>query len=348
MFKAGSKMIAQSVVPRVLTRSNVNTSLRRWEAARRKPLLEYTAKLPGISAHEYESNLLNLQRNTQHFIGLTKEIGIVPVETAATLLKQGVVFDESDREAIINHAIHFNNRTLLDMISNQLKETDPSIDLLRYWVDENKGIIDPIIRKAADNVCAFFIGLKYDITRPQYYFTPLHALANIISTKNHLRILEQFITAGADINALDGTRNYYPPLLRAIRLCKKPEIALKAVQIFLANGADPNLIDRGDRYDTALHKAAKVDNLEIAAYLLENPYKKVELNAINKMGRNAAHILAREFAPNVKFLQYLIDAGIDTTVKDTEGCSVIDYLVHRKMLDQVQINQDTAKPGLAL
>ena len=71
-------------------------------------------------------------------------------------------------------------------------------------------------------------------------------------------------------------------------------------------------------------------------YLLDNDYHKVDVNALNSEGCNAAHILFRKEAKvNVLLLQQLINHGIDVKIQDGNGLSVIDYLEESGLTEQV-------------
>ena len=338
-----------------------------WGMGRNIGLTGYIAKRLGISPASWEAELASLRKNTDDFmhlrftsLRLLEEATDAQLAEATTLVKKGVIFDRYEREALVRDAMEGNDPSLLAIITSQLRVSDlsfdpitycPSFDPFSYWAEPrgSRGreemqmdLLEPIVKQGAYNTLAFFINEGFDVTLNSHTFTLLHQLANRISHEGHLQPLKYLIKAGAPVNAVDFDW-HYSALLRVIDLCEIPELAYKAVKILIENGANPNLTDNWQK--TALHSAATSNHFEIAVYLLENPHTRVNLHAVNSEGCHAAHLLVRTTSSvNIPFLQYLINQGIDVTLPDNKGKSVIDYLDERGLLDEVHISKPSARP----
>ena len=319
-------------------------ALHRWEMQRYISFMDsISARIGSPDASSWELNLAQTYQNTQQALRLITSKSSESAELVL-LVKKGILLSPDERCLFVNHAVQYNDPSLLESISEQIKSTNPSVDLIRYWTDtrgtrDTKGkqmaLLGPIVKAGAYHVLDFFVAKGFDVTVSNEVFTLLHNLAIVLSHENHLITLEHMLKAGALVNAVDLDW-HYSALLRVITLCKKPEIALKAVQLLLEYGADPDLCDTGDRSETALHKAVQINDFNIALYLLDNGYHKVDVNALNSEGCNAAHILfQKEAKVNVLLLQQLINHGIDVKIQDGNGLSVIDYLEESGLTEQV-------------
>lgn len=319
-------------------------ALHHWEMQRYISFMDsINARFGAADQSLWEIKLAQTYNNTQEALRLLTSLSGESLELLQ-LIRKGILLSPDERDLFVDHAVRTNDPSLLECISEQITKTNPSVDLVRYWSDirgsrdkkeKQMALLGPIVKAGAYHVLDFFVAKGCDVTVSYEPFTLLHNLALVLSHEDHLITLEHILKAGAPVNAVDSAW-HYSALLRVITLCKEPKIALKAVKILLAHGADPDLRDTGDRNETALHKAVHINDLSIALYLLDNEYHKVDVNALNREGCNAAHLLFHSKTKvNVTLLQQLLDHGIDVNIPDGNGLSVIDYIEERGLTEQV-------------
>lgn len=93
-------------------------------------------------------------------------------------------------------------------------------------------------------------------------------------------------------------------------------ISIKILEILLNNGFDINM--QNDIGDTLLINASMNNNLKMVKYLIS---KEADLNIQNKSKSTALH-----FA-NYSIAKALLEAGADSSIRDVEGKTLLDYAI---------------------
>lgn len=132
-----------------------------------------------------------------------------------------------------------------------------------------------------------------------------------------LPITKFIYEAGAQVN--DPTMSSATPLTAAIS-CGKNEIAKFLIQ----KGANPNL--QPAAASTPLTTAARATNKEMMVYLLQH---SANIQQIDCRDKSTALITATKYAePDT--VKVLLSHGADPNMRDTSGCSALDYAVKIK------------------
>jgi hypothetical protein len=261
-----------------------------------------------------------------------------------------------------------NNAELMYLISYHLRRANPKINLLDCWLSifdtffgKNPDALIPILRdNGASEVLKYFLyigGHCFSYIDPDYTST-FELRPRQAYHEGHLEILEILLKEHVVAQSIIGPDkdSKRVPLHQIMSSCKNEKILLRAVNLFLRNGTDPN--DKDEFGNNALHEAARHGHARVAHYLLHNPYTKIQnINEKNGDGDNAACVLLKTKRENIKFLQFLIDHGIDTNRINKAGLSFSlddsnnfdffdeDQIKNRLVQYDEKINNELAKKG---
>lgn len=136
-------------------------------------------------------------------------------------------------------------------------------------------------------------------------------LVNAVKS-NNLKLAEELIAKGADVNQTDSRGN---SLLIVCAADGYPEMA----KLLIDNGADLKAVDSGSKA-TALHAAAYLGNPDVMQVLVDNGIDMNYQGPYN--GYTALHDAV--WQSNVEGVRILVDAGADQTIKGNNGSTPLD------------------------
>lgn len=148
--------------------------------------------------------------------------------------------------------------------------------------------------------------------------------------KGNLKMGQLLMNYGVNINAMNNDA----PSFLSLAI---DQAIVKNVEFLLSLGADINLPDRSwdqssvRHLETPLHRAVDVGDVSTITTLLKS--KKINVNALNKGGqtalfRLAIHLKEQESytADDLVIAKMLVDAGINSSVKDKKGKTAFDII----------------------
>ena len=154
-----------------------------------------------------------------------------------------------------------------------------------------------------------------------YSRTALHSLSKREGT---VEMIGQLLEAGLDVDVRDADGE--TALLNAI-FRGNTAVAKELIDL----GADINASNISSR-ESSVHFAVSFDRHEILQILLE---KKVDHTARNVRGRTVAHMAARVASSRTMEVLGSFDlAGLDFSLKDTDGNSAADYFASRRFVSE--------------
>ncbi len=86
------------------------------------------------------------------------------------------------------------------------------------------------------------------------------------------------------------------------------------IKLLVENGIDINMAN--DRGNTPVMLIAKIDNIEILQYLIDNGAK---LDDLDEYGKNLLHLQCESLKPNLEIVKLLLSLGIDKNHQDNKG-----------------------------
>ena len=113
------------------------------------------------------------------------------------------------------------------------------------------------------------------------------------------------------------------PLMLACRYCRDSRV----IQLLLQTGADVNALT-GLRFNSALMRACRWNNLEVIKLLVENG---ADVNYAAVRGYTAL-MSAAEFNPDAEVIRFLVANGADVTARDMYKLTARTYLKRNKTL----------------
>jgi len=122
--------------------------------------------------------------------------------------------------------------------------------------------------------------------------TPLHHAAE----SGHLETAQYLLEHGADINATDGTTQYYTPLLTAIRSGR-----LSLIELFIQKGADTSAVDGAG--ETLINVAADFGHVDILKYLLGKGF------SVNSASLIHTPLIAASESGHIEAVKFLLESG---------------------------------------
>lgn len=187
-------------------------------------------------------------------------------------------------------------------------------------------------------------GIKFEYKNKEY--TPLHHAV----FKNRHDIIVLLLSAGININltdALNRTALHDAAIYNRLKIAKllighhaeintfgkygsTPLVAASQnghtaiVELLLENSANPNLINKLFQV-TALHAAVSNGNIISVKLLLE---ASANVNKKNRNGKTPLHYAIRggRKGINRELVKLLLEHGADTSIRDNQAMSVLDYI----------------------
>lgn len=170
-------------------------------------------------------------------------------------------------------------------------------------------------------VCRALLEKQADIrsVNRMYSRTPLHSFCKRGGT---LEMIDQLVQAGLEVDVRDSDGE--TPLLNAI-FRGYTAAAEKLINL----GADLDARNTSSQ-ESSIHFAVEFDRYDILPLLLR---RGVDYTARNIRGRTIAHMAARvASARTIEILASFDLAGLDLSLKDTDGNTAADYLSNRKLV----------------
>jgi len=183
------------------------------------------------------------------------------------------------------------------------------------------------------------------------YATPLHkAMINIQESEIH-----RLIEAGSEVNAVDEKGRTVLHLAAGIG-------RFSIVKYLVEHGADTHIKDNSHK--TPLVYAIEKNHIKVIVYLSQRVniaidnidkdifylaevgevdkvrefFETVDINSINKDGKTILHIGA-EFA-QIEIVKVALELGIDSTIKDDDGRTALNYAKFSANKEIITIIQD--------
>lgn len=152
-------------------------------------------------------------------------------------------------------------------------------------------------------------------------------LVTLSLKEQRVDLLDFFLANGANPNQVDFLGD--TPLIWAIRAGENQTLSLKAIELLLKAGGEPNRRSLSDYRWTPLMWAAVLRRERILNALIE---AEADVNATNTIGQTALHL-----AGNAKVASILLAAGADTTLRATNGMSAVEMAIWERHFDVLNV-----------
>lgn len=207
--------------------------------------------------------------------------------------------------------------------------------LVDYWLTIGQIDLQQMIYKVTPLMVAARAGamdtLNYllkDIGVNVNFKTPENDNAFSFAISHHkvlLKALNLLTIYGVDIHHIDNEgKNAY------FYVASYPFPRLDVIKWLDFHKLDMTL--RDNRKRTILMNALMLHNIEISKYIIENHWH--DINAQDELGMTAMMLYIKNFGNDMKFIQFLIEKGADTDIKNQYGRTIVDLVSACKIKEQ--------------
>ena len=227
----------------------------------------------------------------------------------------------------INHTNKLKQTALMFYLGTELKSTLRNKTLIEYLLNYEKtdsidihgnNLLHYISRvELRIDVAKILLKFGFDLNQQNHLGeTPLMALYNTdepYSDRKKLVLARIYIAEGSDLSLKDK-KGFN--ILSRIKMLYPRYLAAQTYELFLKNGADPNVNLIEDGETPLINHLVQIENIDLMKLALE---KGASLNHRDGKGRTS---LFYSDYKNYEFLKFLIDNGADVNALDNDGNSV--------------------------